>query len=135
MDELQKKVEKYEKAFEHLLPKMMEMEKERNEWQQKAIVLQKERDQLQREATEYKGMFKHVMSFVQEVVMDWPVEKVQKKRKRDWNSDEESDEEFQDLLRIRTAFEAKRDFLHIDPQTLRSSRRWERMTRNGKSDS
>ena len=45
--------------------------------------------------------------------------KVQKKRKRDWNSDDEYDDEsdkhFQDLLRIRTAFEAKMDFIEYRP--------------------
>ena len=33
MDEFQRKVEKYETALKHLGPKMVEIKKERDEWQ------------------------------------------------------------------------------------------------------
>ena len=78
--------------------------------QQKATVLEKERDKLQQKATALNGMFNHVMAIIKDVLMNWPVERVQKKRKCDGNSDEESDGQFKEILRIRAAFEAKREF-------------------------
>ena len=109
MDELQRKVEKYETALKHLGTKMIEIKKERDV-QQKATVLEMERDKSQRKATAFKGDFEYVMASIKDVLMNWPVERVQKKRKCDGNSDEESDDNFKEILRIRTAFEAKREF-------------------------
>ena len=126
MDELKRKVEKYETALNHLGAKMRDIKKERDEWQQKATDLEKERDELQQKVTAldenvtshrkqcmlFKGMFNGVMAIVKEVLMNWPVEKepIQKKRKCDGNSDEESDEQFKEILRIRAAFEANMEF-------------------------
>ena len=118
MDELQRKVEKYEAGLKDLMPKMREMQKEKDQLQKERDELQKERDELHQKATvlekerdNFKWMYNHVMNIVKDVLENWPVEQDQKRRKCDDNSDgEECDKIIEQIVQLRTALRAKTEY-------------------------
>ena len=128
MDELQRKVEKYEAGLKHLMPKMREMQKERDEWQQKATDFEKERDKLHLKATvleferdRFKMKFNNMMNVVKDVVQNWPVEQDKKRRKGD--DDEECDKTIEQIVQLRTALKAKTECDGIGPWNTKALKR------------
>ena len=98
------------------------LQKERDEWQQKATDFEKERDKLHQKAiflgTErdiFKRKFNNVMTVVKDVLWNWPVEQDQKKTKFDESSDAECDKIIGQIVQLRTALRSKTEYDGIGP--------------------